>query len=284
MLEPWIDINATPHYHDLMRLLGQEPARRIVMRMPWKAAFRTAFVIAVMMIGLSKAHAAEMTVMAANAVKRPLLELVSAFERSSGHKITLSWGGTEGIAKKVNDGATVDVVIIAAANIDKLSSDGKLVAGSRADFAKIGIGIAVRAGLPRPDISSSEAVKSAVLAARSVAYSSGPSGFYIADLFKKMGIADQIRDKVRQPASGVQVAELVAHGEADLGFQQVSELVGVKGIDYLGPLPADIQNVTTYSAGLHTTSRAPEAAKALVKFLTAPEAGPIIKKSGMEPG
>lgn len=254
------------------------------MRMPWKAAFRTAFVIAVMVIGLSKAHAAEVTVMAANAVKGPLLELVSAFERSSGHKIALNWGGTEGIAKKVNDGAMVDVVIIAAANIDKLSSDGKLVAGSRADFAKIGIGIAVRAGLPRPDISSSEAVKRAVLAARSVAYSSGPSGFYIADLFKKMGIADQIRDKVRQPASGAQVAELVARGEADLGFQQVSELVGVKGIDYLGPLPADIQNVTTYSAGLHTTSLAPEAAKALVKFLTAPEAGPIIKKSGMEPG
>ncbi len=160
------------------------------MRMPWKAALQTACVIAVMVIGLSKAHAAEVTVMAANAVKEPILELISAFERSSEHKITLIWGGTEGIAKRVNDGAAVDVVIIAAANIDKLSSDGKLVAGSRADFAKIGIGIAVRAGLPRPDISSGEAVKRAVLAAKSVAYSSGPSGFYIADMFKKMGIAD----------------------------------------------------------------------------------------------
>jgi molybdate transport system substrate-binding protein len=99
-----------------------------------------------------------------------------------------------------------------------------------------------------------------------------------------MGIADQIKDKVKQPASGVQVGELVARGEADLGFQQVSELLHVKGIDYLGPLPADIQNITVYSAGLHTAAPAPDAAKALVKFLTAPEAGPIIRKIGMEPG
>jgi molybdate transport system substrate-binding protein len=99
-----------------------------------------------------------------------------------------------------------------------------------------------------------------------------------------MGIADQIKDKVKQPASGVQVAELVARGDPDLGFQQVSELVHAKGIDYLGPLPADIQNITVYSAGLHTAAPAPDAAKALVKFLTAPEAGPIIKKIGMEPG
>jgi molybdate transport system substrate-binding protein len=159
-----------------------------------------------------------------------------------------------------------------------------VISGSRADFAKSGVGIAVRTGLPKPDISSDEAVKRAVLAANSVAYSSGPSGFYVADLFKKMGITDQIKDKVRQPASGVQVGELVARGEADLGFQQISELLHVKGIDYVGPLPAEIQNVTVYSAGLHTATPAPDAARALVKFLIAPEAGPIIKKIGMEPG
>lgn len=138
--------------------------------------------------------------------------------------------------------------------------------------------------MPKPDISSSEAVKRAVLAAKSVAYSSGPSGFYVADLFKKMGIADQIKDKVKQPASGVQIGELMTRGEADLGFQQISELFHVKGIDYLGPLPADIQNITVFSAGLHTAAPAPDAAKALMKFLTAPEAGSIIKKMGMEPG
>lgn len=235
-------------------------------------------------IGINAAHAAEVKVMAANAVKEALVEIVSAFEKSTGHKVTTIWGGTEGVAKRVSDGEVVDIVIIAAPNIDKLILEGKLVSGSRADFAKSGVGIAVRTGLPKPDISSGEAVKRAVLAANSVAYSSGPSGFYVADLFKKMGIADQIKGKVRQPPSGVQVGELVARGEADLGFQQISELLHVKGIDYLGPLPADVQNITVYSAGLHTAAPAPGAAKELVKFLTAPEAGPIIKKIGMEPG
>ena len=248
-----------------------------------RASLLATFAAAVVVIGVNTACAAEVKVMAANAVKGPFLELVAAFEKSSGHRVTAIWGGTEGVTKRISGGEVVDIVIIAAPNIDKLISEGKLVAGSRADFAKSGVGIAVRTGLPRPDISSAEAVKRAVLAARSVAYSSGPSGFYIADLFKRMGIADQIKDKVKQPASGVQVGELVARGEAYLGFQQVSELLHVKGIDFLGPLPADIQNITVYSAGLHTAAPAPEAAKALVKFITAPEAGLAIRKAGLEP-
>ena len=254
------------------------------MAMRLRASLLAGFVAAAMVIGMNTADAAEVKMMAANALKEPFLELVTAFEKSSGHRVFTIWGGTEGLAKRVSDGEVIDIVIIAAPNIDKLILEGKLVAGSRADFTRSSIGVAVRSGLPKPDISSGEAVKRAVLAAKSVAYSSGPSGFYLADLFKKMAIADQIKDKVKQPASGVQVGELVARGEADLGFQMVSELMHVKGIDYLGPLPADIQNITVYSAGLHTAAPAPDAAKALVKFLTAPEADPIIKKSGMEPG
>lgn len=242
------------------------------------------YVTAIMVIGMSTAHAAEVKVMPVNAIKEAYLELVLAFEKSSGHKVTTIWGGTEGIAKRISGGEVVDIVIIAAPNIDRLITEGKLVVGSRADIAKTGIGIAVRSGLSKPDISSSEAVMRAVLAAKSVAYSSGPSGFYLADLFEKIGIAEQIKGKVKQPTSGVQIAEMVARGEADLGFQQVSELLHAKGVDYLGPLPADIQNITVYSAGLHTAAPAPDAAKALVKFLTAPEAGPIIEKIGMEPG
>jgi molybdate transport system substrate-binding protein len=245
---------------------------------------RAAFVAAAMVFGVGAAHAAEVRVMAANALKEAHVELVAAFEKSSGHKVTTIWGGTEGIAKRIADGEVVDVVIIAAPNVDRLIQAGKLAAGSRADVARSGIGVAVRSGLPKPDISSGEAVRTAVLAARSVAYSSGPSGFYLADLFRTMGISEQIRDKVKQPASGVQVGELVARGEADLGFQQVSELMHVKGIDYLGPLPADIQSVTVYSAALHAAAPAPDAARALIRFLTAPEAGPIIRKIGMEPG
>jgi molybdate transport system substrate-binding protein len=240
--------------------------------------------VAVMAIGATAAHAAEIKVIASAAVKQVVLELIPAFEKSSGHKVTTIWAGTEAITSRISSGEAVDIVLIAAPNIEKLIAEGRLVAGSRADVAKSGIGVAVRAGLPKPDISSGQAVKEAVLAAKSVAYSSGPSGFYLADLFKKMGIADQIKDKVKQTPSGVQVGEVVARGEADLGFQQVSELLHLKGIDYLGPLPADIQHITVFSAGLHTAATAPDAAKALIKFLTGPEAGPIIRKSGMEPG
>ena len=241
-------------------------------------------VAAVMMIGTTTAHASEIKVIASAAVKEVVLELIPAFEKSSGHKVTAIWTGTEAITKRISGGEVVDIVLIAAPNIEKLISEGRLVAGSRADVARSGIGVAVRAGLPKPDISSGEAVKKAVLAAKSVAYSSGPSGFYLADLFKKMGIADQIKDKVKQTPSGVQVGEVVARGEADLGFQQVSELLHLKGIDYLGPLPADIQHFTVFSAGLHTAATAPDAAKALIKFLTGPEAGPIVRKNGMELG
>ena len=246
---------------------------------------RTAFALLVSaMIGIDAAQAAEVKVMAANAVKEAYLELVSSFEKSTGHKVTTIWGGTEGVTKRISGGEVVDIAIIAAPNIDRLIAEGKLVSGSRTDFAKSGVGVAVRTGLPKPDVSSAEAVKRAVLAANSVAYSSGPSGFYVADLFKRMGITDQIKDKVKQPASGVQVGELVARGEADLGFQQISELLHVKGIDYLGPLPPEIQNMTIYSAGLHTAAPAPDAARALVKSLTSPQAGPVLKKIGMEPG
>ena len=241
------------------------------------------FVAAAMVIGAT-AQAAEVKLIASAAVKEVVLDLVPAFEKASGHKVTTIWAGTEAITKRISGGEVVDIVLIAAPNVDRLIAEGKLVAGSRADVAKSGIGVAVRAGLPKPDISSGEAVKNAVLAAKSVAYSSGPSGFYLADLFKRMGISEQIKDKVKQTPSGVQVAEVVARGEADLGFQQVSELLHLKGIQYLGPLPADIQHITVFSAGLHRAAPEPDAAKALVKFLTALEAGLIIRKTGMEPG
>ena len=249
-----------------------------------KSSFVATFAAATMVIGATLAQAAEVKLIASAAVREAVVDLVPAFEKASGHKVTTLWAGTEAVTKRISAGEVVDVVIVATPNLDKLLAEGKLVAGSRADVAKSGIGVAVRAGLPKPDISSGEAVKTAVLAAKSVAYSSGPSGFYLADLFKRMGIAEQIKDKVKQTPSGVQVGEVVARGEADLGFQQVSELLHLKGIQYLGPLPADIQHITVFSAGLHTAAPEPAAAKALVRFLTAPEAGPIIRKTGMEPG
>jgi molybdate transport system substrate-binding protein len=240
--------------------------------------------LAGMAFGSSMADAAEIKVMATAALRPAYLELVPAFEKQTGHKVTTIWGGTLDVTRRIGGGEVVDLVIMPAVNLDKLIADGKLVAGSRVDLAKSGVGVAVRAGQPKPDISSGAALKKAVLAARSVAYSSGPSGFYLADLFKKMGIADEIKGKVTQTAPGVQVGELVARGEADLGFQQVSELLYVKGIEFVGPLPADIQHVTVFSAGLHASAKETDAAKALVKFLTEPEALAVIRKTGMEPG
>jgi molybdate transport system substrate-binding protein len=230
------------------------------------------------------ARADEVKVLAANAVKEPILALAATFEKATGHKVTVSWSGTEGIAKRIMDGEVADVVVVGSASIDRLIQAGKLVPGGQARFAKVGVGVAVRAGLPKPDISSADSVRKAVLDAQSVAYSSGPSGQYIAEMFTRLGIAEQVKDKLKLPPSNVLVGEVLARGEADLGFQQISDLLNVRGIDYLGPLPSEIQNITVYSAGLHSAAPAPDAAKALMKSLTAPEAGTTIKKSGMEPG
>lgn len=254
------------------------------MAFPSKALSVIAFALIALTMHVEMAHGAEIKVLAANAVKEPFLELAAAFERSSGHKVAATWSGTAGITKRVAGGEVVDIVIVGGANIDKMIQAGSLAAGSRADFAKSGVGIAVRAGLPKPDISSAEAVKKAILHAASIAYSSGPSGLYIAELFKRMGIAEQVKDKLRLPPPEVLVGEVLARGEADLGFQQVSDLVHVKGIDYVGPLPPEIQNITVYSAALHSAAPAPEAATALIRSLTAPQARSVIVKSGMDPG
>ncbi|MDH7795458.1 MULTISPECIES: extracellular solute-binding protein [unclassified Beijerinckia] len=230
------------------------------------------------------AQSAEITVIAANAVKEGYTELVSAFEKSSGHKVVTTWAGTVNATKKVNDGEMYDLVIVGSDNIDQLIKGGKLAAGSRADFAKTGIGVAVRAGLAKPDVSTSEAVKSAVLAAKSVIYSAGPSGAYVGELINKLGIAEQVAPKVKQPSSGAEVAAILSRGEADLGFAQVSEFLNVSGLVALGPLPASIQNYTIYAVGLHTAATSADAAKTLVEHLRAPAAASAIKKMGMEPG
>ncbi len=235
-------------------------------------------------LSCAAAAAAEIKLMAVNATKEAVTTLAADFERTSGHKVTLLWGGTEAITKRIGDGEAADIVLIAAPNIERLIAQGKLSPGSRADFAKTGVGIAVRSGLPKPDVSTADAVKKAVLEAKSIAYSTGPSGFYIVELLRKMGISDQVRDKVKQPASGTQIAEMLARGEADLGFQQVSELVHAKGIDYLGPLPAEIQNITIYAVALHAASTVAEPAKALIRFMTSPEAEAPIRKMGLGPG
>ncbi len=255
--------------------------------MPFKARMlsrMSLLVAAAVTLSSPAAQSAEIKVIAANALKGGYTELVSAFEKSSGHKVVTTWAGTVNATKRVNDGEVYDLVIIGSDNIDQLIKAGKLAAGSRADFAKSGVAIAVRAGLSKPDISTSDAVKAAVLEAKSVVYSAGPSGAYVAELLKKMGIAEQAASKTQQPSSGAEAAATLARGDADLGFAQVSEFLNVPGLVALGPLPAGIQNYTIYAVGLHATAPSPDAAKALIQHLKAPDAAPAIKKMGMEPG
>jgi molybdate transport system substrate-binding protein len=228
------------------------------------------------------AGAAEIKVIASNAVREPYRELVPVFEKATGYRVTIDWGGTVDIVKRVGAGEVADIVIIPAGRIDDFVKQGLLM--GRIDLARSGVGVAVRSGAPRPDISSAAALRNTLLAAKSIVLSSGPSSVYLPTLFQKMGIADALKPKIIQIGPGLPVGEAVARGEGEIGFTQISELMSVKGVDYLGPLPADVQLVTVFSAGLHAAAPAPDAARALLKFLTAPEAAAVLKRHGLEPG
>jgi len=237
---------------------------------------------AVVMAGI--ANAAEVKVIGSPGTRAPYTLLVPGFEKATGHKVTTTWGGVNAVAKRVADGEVADVVMLPAAQIDDLIKLGKLIADSRVNVATSGIGVAIRAGAPKIDASSSEGIRKALLAAKAIAYSAGPSGVHMARLIANWGLTDQLKAKIVPPIPDVPIGEVVARGDADIGFQQVSELLPVTGIDYLGPLPADIQEVTVFSAGVHKAAGPTDAARALLKFLTAPEAAAIIRKAGMEPG
>jgi molybdate transport system substrate-binding protein len=227
---------------------------------------------------------AEIKVLSSLATKQAYLELARTFERVSGHLISTTWAGTADILIRIAAGETYDLIIVGSATIDKLIKLGKVVANSHAELARSGIGIAVRAGAPKPDISSGAAVKRALLDALTVGYSTGPSGEYLTSLFERMGIAAEMKAKTRQVPSGGTVGAILANGQAEIGFQQVSELVHVPGVDYVGPLPADIQHVTVFSCGIQTGAKNPDAARELVWFLTLQANHPVYKKHGLDVG
>ncbi len=199
------------------------------------------------------ARAAEIAVISTVAHKDAYIEMMPAFERASGHKVVTQWVPTVEVLRRIKAGEATDLVLMVASGIDELTKVGKIESGSGVPFVKSGIGIAVRAGAPRPDVSSADAFRRTLLAAKSVAYSTGPSGNYLAGLFERMGIAAEIKAKVRV-TQGEPVGNFVARGEAEIGFQQIPEILPVKGIDYLGPLPPDIQYITTFSAGIHAAA------------------------------
>ena len=218
------------------------------------------------------------------ATRQLLADLVAQFERSSIQRVRVESVGGVDAAKRVQMGEAFDAVVLAANAIDQLIAAARLVPGSCVDLVKSGVAIAVRSGAPRPDIGNEQAVKRAVLGARSLGYSTGPSGVQLAKLFERWGIAEQIEDRIVQASPGVPVGNLVATGEVELGFQQLSELMNLPGIDVLGPLPPEIQIVTTFSAGLSVTSTRPDAVRALLDFMASPAAAAAKRSNGMEPG
>ena len=256
---------------------------------PLTAQFRSLFAgVAILLLLPAAASAAEVHVMISGGLSAAYNTLVPEFEKATGNKVVTAYGPSMGttvnaIPMRLDRGEPADVLILVGYALDDLIKQGKAVAGSRVDLVNSKIGVAVKAGSPKPDISSSDAVKRALLAAKTVAYSDSASGVYIStEMFKNLGIADEMKDKARKiPATPV--AEIVARGEAEIGMQQISELKPVPGIDIVGPLPENLQKVTVFSAGVATVSKDPEAAKALIKFLASPAAKDAIINSGLEP-
>jgi molybdate transport system substrate-binding protein len=213
-----------------------------------------------------------------------LLDLLPEFERANGTTPAITWASTNMLMDEIRKGATGDLAILTDEAIDGLIGEGKMMAGSRVDLARSAIGIAVRDGAPKPDIGSAAALKQALLSARTISYSkTGISGVYFPTVLERLGIAEQVASKVLIPPSGVPVGEVVAKGDAEIGVQQISELLPVPGIEIVGPLPAELQKVTVFSAGLFTDASEPQAAKAMVAMLTSPAARPVYQRKGMEP-
>ncbi|HEY9347183.1 MAG TPA: substrate-binding domain-containing protein [Inquilinus sp.] len=232
--------------------------------------------------------AAELQVVSSGGFAAAYRALAPEYERASGDTLKIQWGPSMGdtpnaVPARLARGEKLDVVIMVGTALDDLIKQGKVLADSKVVLARSSIGVAVKAGAPRPDISSAEAVKQALLAAKSIAYSDSASGVYISTrMFQRLGIVEQMAGKARKiPATPV--GEIVAKGEAELGFQQIAELKPVEGIDLVGPLPPELQQVTPYSAGIVAGSHDPAAAKKLLDFLASPTAGPAIAATGLEP-
>jgi molybdate transport system substrate-binding protein len=247
-----------------------------------------ALVLTYSLLSAATVRGAEIKVVTSGAFTAAFLELAPEYERATHNKLVMEFGPSMGtthsaIPVRLERGEAFDVAIMAESALTGLIERGKIRADSRVDLVQSNIGMAVKTGAPKPDISTVDALKRTLLAAKSIAYSDSASGVYLStELFPKLGIADQIKGKTRKieadPVGGV-----VATGEVEIGFQQISELRPVKGIDIVGPLPPGAQRVTVFAAGIPATSKHPEAAKALIQWLASPAAYPAIRKSGLEP-
>ena len=242
-------------------------------------------VAALMLAHAGIARAAELKVFSTIGVQAALEELTPKFEAASGHKLAITWSTAAVLAKRVQAGDTPDLVVLTRASLDALARDGKATAD--ATFASSGMGLVVKKGAAKPDISTPEAFKAALVNAKSIAYSDpahgGASGVFLSKLVERLGIADQVKAKAKHPPQGGNAAEIVARGEAELAIQQVPEVISVAGIDFVGELPGDTNNITAFAAGPVTGTKNEDAAKALVRFLHSGEAAAVFKARGLTP-
>jgi molybdate transport system substrate-binding protein len=222
---------------------------------------------------------APLKVISSMATRELLAALAAQYQRNSGQAVVTEAGGGVDVAKRIAAGEAMDVAVLASSAIDKLVAEGRVLA--RVDLVQSGVAVAVRAGAAAPAIDTEEAVKAAVLAAGSLSYSTGPSGVYLEKLFARWGILEQIRGRIMVPPPGVPVGSLVASGQVELGFQQLSELMNLAGIRVLGPLPDSIQALTVFSGGVCASSAAPAAARALLQYMASAEVAATKVQFGM---
>lgn len=225
---------------------------------------------------------ATLKMLSSMAARELLAELASRYEQTVGQKVVAEAAGGVDVAKRVQDGEAADVVVLSSIAIDKLIAEGRLLAGSRVDLARSGVAVAVRAGAARPDISTEDAVKRAVAAATSLSYSTGPSGVHLEKTFERWGLLANIRSRIVVPPPGKPVGSLVADGTVELGFQQLSELMNLAGIQVVGPLPRAIQTITVFSGAVSALSGRPDAARALLQYMASPATSEVKRRHGME--
>ena len=234
---------------------------------------------------LGAINAADIKVVSSVGVRAVLEELAPQFERATSHKLTMTFGTAVPLKRQIEAGEVFDVVILTPALVEELAKQGRVAAGTKIDIAKAGMGVAIRAGAPKPDISMPEAFKRSLLNAKSIVYSKeGQSGAYMASLIERLGLATEMKPKTLLETRSGHTAIAVVEGKAELGFTLISEILPVSGAELLGPLPAELQNYVVFTAGISPNAKDVEAARAFINFFTAPAALPVLKAKGMEPG
>ena len=233
------------------------------------------------------ASAAEIKALATIALQSAMEDLAPRFEKASGHKVTITFGLGVAMVKRVQDGEAADLLLTPRSGIDGLIKAGKVEPGSDISLARSSVGVAVRKGAPKPDISTPEALRRALIAAKSISYSNpafgGASGVHFAKVLERLGIAEEMKAKTKFPPEGGFAARLLSAGEAELAVQQIGELISVPGVELLGPLPGDLQSVTTFAAAIPSAAHQPDAARALIKYLQSPEAMAVMRAKGLDP-